>query len=273
MKKNKSAQLPLLGVVNKKLSSATTQVNSMVKSIKSTPFAGWNTIGAGYESTQSTRLIGKIIDRIKNNRLPIFLINKSYQSGYTLIIDCHDHGLLIDPPPDWPGKTNRIRILFRDQTNLTTFFDVKVTSVHEQGITTSMPKEIFRLQRRNDYRVDVPIGSHVSFKINGTIHTGLTIKNISAGGMLFYTKAPIDPEQNLLSDIALAIPSLEPEAQKEGGKLCNIRQGKIVRNFYDRRLAVTGVGVSFSSDPQEEDELAKYIRLRERELLSKGFLS
>ena len=243
----------------------------MVQTIKSTPFAGWNPIGNGYESTESTKLIQQTIDSLKNKRQPVFLINKNYQSSYTIIIERHDNGLLIDTPPDWPNRTRRIRVLFKDRTNLTTFFDVDVDSVAEKGVITSMPTGISRLQRRNNYRVDVPIGSHVSFKVNNTVYNGIPIKNISACGMLFYTKSPIAQKQNLISNIALAIPSIDPNELKEGCKICNIRQGKIVRNFYDRKLAINGFGVSFETNYQEEEELAKYIRLRERELLSKGF--
>lgn len=246
----------------------------MRPNIKSrTAIATWQTIGAGYESSQSTELINHYLTKLTQKRLPVFLANKGYQSGYTLLLSVSDKGLLIDKPPKCPAGKDKIRVIFKDESRLTTHFDVQIVAVHDDTLQTTRPQEIIRLQRRADFRVDMPQGSHVSFKVNGSVVTGLPIKNISAGGMLFCTKKSIDLPKSSISDITLSIPSSDSDDLQGGWLLRRIRKGEVVRAFRDKRLGIDCFGVAFQAKDREEDELVRYIRLRERELLSKGFSS
>jgi c-di-GMP-binding flagellar brake protein YcgR len=236
---------------------------------KTLPVPGWLDIGADYESSISSELIDRTIARLVAEHLPIFLAGKGYQSGPAILIGTNDQGLLIDKPHDWQS-CQKIRLSFKDKAKLTNHFEVHILSESADTLQSSLPGEIFRLQRRARYRVDVPPGCHVSFRSNNNLHSGLTLKNISATGMLFFSKNPMVLPQTDIQDIALSIPAGEGKDILTGWQQKKISQGDIVRTFHDRQLGMVCYGVAFQSKRREEDELARYIRERERELILKG---
>lgn len=236
---------------------------------KKLPVPGWQDIGAGYESSASDELINQAVDRLVSNHLPVFLACKGYQSGPTILLAADGRGLLIDKPRDWQ-PCPKTRIIFKDETRLTNHFDVRILSESADTLLSSLPAEIFRLQRRACYRVDVPHGSHVSFRSNDNLHAGLKVKNISATGMLFYAKKPMELPRNVIQDIALSLPAKQDENTLADWQQKKISTGEIVRTFHDRQEGVVYYGVAFRSKRKEEDELTRYIRQRERELLLKA---
>ncbi|MFA6899735.1 MAG: hypothetical protein WC256_05965 [Desulfurivibrionaceae bacterium] len=236
---------------------------------KSLSVPTWQDIGADYESSASSELILRAVTRLVTEHLPIFLANKGHQSGPAILIGANDQGLLIDKPKDWhPCK--KIRIIFKDETRLTNHFDVRVLAESTDTLQSSPPLEIFRLQRRASYRVEVPRGCHVSFRSNNNLHTGLTVKNVSALGMLFFSKKPVELPRTAIQDIALSIPAREEGDILAGWQQKNISQGEIVRTFHDRQMGIVCYGVAFRSKRKEEDAMTRYISQRERELLLKG---
>ena len=88
--------------------------------------------------------------------------------------------------------------------------------------------------------------------------------------MLFYSKKPVELPQTGIQDIALSIPARESGDILAGWQQKKVSQGEIVRTFHDRQLGIVCYGVAFRSRRKEEDELTRYIRQRERELLFKG---
>ncbi|MHB1014006.1 MAG: flagellar brake protein [Desulfurivibrionaceae bacterium] len=230
---------------------------------------GWQDIGADYENSASRELINQAVARLVSKHLPIFLASKGYQSGPTILIEANDQGLLIDRPRDWL-PCQKIRLIFKDETKLTNHFDVRILAESADTLQSSLPGEIFRLQRRASYRVDVPRGCHVSFRSNDNLHTGLTVKNISARGMLFCSKKPVELPRTAIQDIALSIPAREEGDILAGWHEKKVSRGEVVRTFHDRQLGIVCYGVAFRSKRKEEDELTRYIRQRERELLLKG---
>jgi len=229
---------------------------------------GWQASDADYERSVSSELINRAITRLVNGHLSIFLTSKDYQSGPAILIGANDQGLLIDKPRDW-RSCRKVRLLFKDEARLTNHFDVRILAESTDTLQSSLPGEIFRLQRRASYRVDVPRGCHVSFLSDNNLHTGLTVKNISALGMLFFSKKPMALPRTGIQDIALSFPAGEGE-DILAGRQQKVSQGKIVRTFLDRQLGIVHYGVAFRSERKEEDELTRYIRQRERELLLKG---
>jgi len=236
---------------------------------KTPPVPGWLDIGAGYESSASSERIERTLAWLVTEHLPIFLAGKRYQSGPAILLGANDQGLLIDKPRDW-SPCPKIRIIFKDKARLTNHFDVRILSESLDTLQSSHPQEIFRLQRRARYRVDVPHGCHVSFRSDNTLHTGLTLKNISATGMLFFSKKPMSLPRNTIQDIALSIPAGEEENILTGWQQKKISQGDVVRTYHDRQMGIVCYGVAFRSKRKEEDELTRYIRQRERELILKG---
>lgn len=230
---------------------------------------GWLDIGAGYESSTSSELIDQTIARLVSEHAPVFLASNGHQAGPTILLDVNDRGLLIDKPRDW-RPCQKVRVIFKDKARLTNHFDVQIQFASADTLQSSQPGEIFRLQRRTRYRVDVPSGCHVSFRSNTNLHSGLTLKNISATGMLFCSKRPMAFPRTEIQDIALSIPAAEGDNILTGWQQKKISQGEIVRTFDDRQLGVFCYGVAFRSKRKEEDELTRYIRQRERELILKG---
>ncbi len=230
---------------------------------------GWQEIGADYESSVSRELIDHAVTRLMTKHLPIFLASKGYQAGPTVLIDANDQGLLIDKPHNW-RPCQKIRLIFKDETWLTNHFDVHILAESADTLQFSQPSEIFRLQRRASYRVDVPQGCHVSFRSNDSLHTGLRVKNVSAKGMLFFSEKPVELPQTAIQDIALSIPAREGVDILAGWQQKKIAQGEVVRTFHDRQQGLVCYGVAFRTKRKEEDEMTRYIRQRERELLLKG---
>lgn len=230
---------------------------------------GWQDIGAGYESSVSNELIDQAVTRLVAEHLPIFLAGKGYQSGPAILIGANDQGLLIDKPRDW-RPCQKIRLIFKDAARLTTHFDLRILAESADTLQSSPPSEIFRLQRRASYRVDMPHGCHVSFRSNNNLHTGLKVRNVSAVGMLFFSKKPVELPRTAIQDIALSIPARENGDLLSGWQQQKISQGEVVRTFHDRQMGLVFYGVAFQSKRKEEDELTRYIRQRERELLFKG---
>ncbi|MGV1099363.1 flagellar brake protein [Thiovibrio sp. JS02] len=235
---------------------------------KRPPLPGWQNIGAGYESSTSRELIEQTVGRLIEKRLPVFLASPGYQSGLTLLLETGENELLIDKPRNW-RPCPRVRVIFKDETKISHHFDVRILATADTTLHAAPPDEIFRLQRRASYRVAAPQGCKVSFRSNGTHFSGFTVKNISAGGMLFCGKNPVDLARSSLLDIALFIPAKDDTALA-GGLEKTIRRGEVVRSFRDKQHGLNCYGVSFLTGPREEDDLARYIRQRERELLSKG---
>ena len=229
----------------------------------------WQDLGADYESSVSSELINRAVSRLVAEHLPVFLACKGYQSGPAILIGADDKGLLIDKPRDW-RPCEKIRLIFKDETRLTNHFDVQILAESADTLQSSLPGEIFRLQRRASYRIDVPQGSHVSFRSSNNLHTGLKVRNISAVGMLFFSKKPVELPRTAIQDIALSIPSKEGGYLLAGWQHKKVSQGEIVRTFHDRQAGIVCYGVAFRGKRKEEDELTRYIRQRERELLLKG---
>jgi len=236
---------------------------------KTLSVSGWQDIGADYESSAAREIIDRAVTRLIAEHLPIFLASKGYQSGPSILIGANDQGLLIDKPRDW-RPCEKIRLIFKDETKLTNHFDVRILAESADTLQASQPGEIFRLQRRACYRVDVPRGCNVSFRSNDNLHTGLTVKNVSAVGMLFFSKKPMELPQTAIQDIALSIPVGEGIDSLAGWHQKMITQGEVVRTFHDRQVGIVCYGVAFRGRRKEEDDLTRYIRQRERELLFKG---
>jgi hypothetical protein len=236
---------------------------------KTIPFPGWQDIGADYESSVSSELINQAVTRLVDEHLPVFLASKGYQSGPAILIGANDKGLFIDKPRDW-RPCERIRLIFKDGARLTNHFDAQILGESEDTLQASLPGEIFRLQRRASYRVDVPQGCHASFRSNDNLHTGLKVRNISAVGMLFFSKKPVELPRTAIQDISLSIPARESGDNLAGWQQKKISQGEIVRTFHDRQMGIVCYGVAFRGKRKEEDELTRYVRQRERELLLKG---
>lgn len=75
-----------------------------------------------------------------------------------------------------------------------------------------------------------------------TLHTGLTVKNISALGMLFFAKKPMELPQIVIQDMVLSIPDKEGKDLLADWQQKKISHGKVARTFHDRQLGISVTG-------------------------------
>ncbi len=231
----------------------------------------WDSVGAGYESNRSARIIIQAIEKLKSSHNAIFFSAHNYQSGPSVLLDNINNELLIDKPRDWPINLKKSRLVFRDESKLVHHFNVHITRVTSDTVYTTVPTELFRLQRRKHYRVDAPQGSSASFVLMGNEHQGFTVKDISAGGMLILSKkqAPIDQLDVL--EISLKFPETGQADDALGGHhYLAVKKGTVVRCNRDNDMGCYCFGVAFHLDSKEEDNMVKFVRRREIQLLSKG---
>lgn len=232
----------------------------------------WAPAKNGYERTQSPVIISKTVTRLKEKRIPVYLAFNKTKLGFSFIFEKTANSLSIDKPSGCPENISEVRVIFKDNAKLANQFTSRIISSSADTLVTAMPETIFRLQRRSSFRIDVPRGSYVSFKVNDQLVTGIPIKNISATGMLFCCRKNYQLHDSILDSISLAMPVRESNDILTDWELRKIDQGKVVRFFHDKSNGSSCFGVNFDPKPKEENDLVQYVRQRELELLRKGIL-
>jgi c-di-GMP-binding flagellar brake protein YcgR len=233
----------------------------------------WRQGEGGYEKTSSLEIISGTLARLKEKRSFIALFHQGYQSGNTMLIGIDSTSLLIDKPIDWPGISQKIRVVFKDESNVRNHFTVQVVNATEDTLKTEFPTELFRLQRRKHFRIAVPRGSHASFYRKGALFADASVINISAGGMLLGLKEnnPIvgaSPDDSI-KDIAIRLGGIAEESAEKSDSII-VYRGRIVREYFDGQTGKLMLGIELIPQKSEEKELFEYVRKRELEILRKG---
>ena len=232
----------------------------------------WQPFSSGYESTRSPEIINNALAHLAQKGVYITLAQKGYKSGPTVLIGFDKGLMVVEKPLDWPKKASRIRITFRDKSNLLIHCFASLVSSTANTLSVRKPTELFRLQRRKTHRVETPFGSRVSFSYKGLKSRKFIIKNISAGGLLFCVRKQLQLKGAPITDISVNIPLNNTVASPndEINFQAEIRTGEIVRACQDNNTDFFCYGVSFLSNSGEEESVAKYVRFRELELLRTG---
>lgn len=235
-------------------------------------YNGWVEHQAGYEHTRSERIIRHMMNWLQKNRLFVTVLHKGYQSGGTLVINADDKTITLDKPRDWPGSHTAVRVVFRNQTKLWCHFSGEITVATVDTLQLKFPEELFMLQRRQHYRINVPAGSSVTFLYNQK-KCKLNVADLSAGGMLLQSKdiTGLPQPRHTIKNISLTIPSDDKVAGAENGLLrFQVKEAEVARLFRNETSRTFCLGVIFSLTPAEEERIMKYIRQRELALLRKG---
>ncbi len=244
----------------------------------------WVTDERGHEKTSSHKTIRQALLMVKENNKFIVIAHKNYQSGNTILIDFDDQGLIIDKPLDWSTKIKKIRVLYKDESLVWNYFIVKINSTTKDTLKTQFPTELFRMQRRSHFRVEMPHGSIASFTVHKEEYENVVISNISIGGMMFcFERKDISSpeefvEQEKMKNFTILVPKkVKPiadqrvEADLQYEKM-TVGKGVVVRSFMDDDNRKICLGVKFETTKGEEEKLMKCIRKRELESLRKGIL-
>jgi hypothetical protein len=234
--------------------------------------AGWVEFHSGYEYTRSEATIRYTLNWLKEKRIYVTLYHKGYQSGGTVVVAVSDQRIDIDRPRDWPATHTAIRVIFRNAAKLWTHFNGEVVSAAADTLFLRFPQELFVLQRRQHFRINLPEGSTATFLYNQK-KCKLNMQDLSTGGMLLCTKSQEEmPQQNhTIKNICLTIPCEEAAADADNGVLhFKIKEAEVVRTFTNSKLRLFCLGVKFAPSRTEEDRILRYIRQRELMQLRKG---
>ena len=239
------------------------------------PTVGWATEEGGYEVTGSPQLIRNALARLKKKHVFIVLLHKGYQSGNTIVVNFNEQFLLIDKPMDWTTSHSRFRVVFKDEANVWNHFTVPVVGASKDTLKTKIPTELFRLQRRAHFRIEVPSGCRAQFTRKERVFRGAEVVNISAGGLMVCLKRrePIIGKASdaSLQDLQIIIPgSGGVGGEEDNSILISVAKSEVKRESVDRDKGQLCLGIEFYPNAQEEHELFKYVRQRELIMLRKG---
>nr|MBF0221518.1 PilZ domain-containing protein [Desulfobulbaceae bacterium] len=237
----------------------------------------WTTEENGYERTNSPEIIKRTLSVVMQKRRVLVLLAKGYQSGMTVFVSFDAETLTIDKPMDWPELKN-VRVAFKDEAKVWNHFTVSIVKVGKDTVKTKFPTELFRLQRRAHFRIEVPSSSRVSFVRSSGPVTDVVLVNISAGGLMMCFAKGEGPEkikdQEVITGIEIELHPLPGDegADQKGVEALHISQGVCVRSFEEKDQQKFCVGVSFEPRPNEEMKLMQCIRQLELEELRKGVM-
>lgn len=244
---------------------------------KNSTTGSWRQSEAGYEVTDSGEYIKRALRRLLEKRTFLVLLQKGYQSGNTILVGCDEETIQIDKPRDWPTRNSRVRVIFRDESNVWNHFNAEVVSVGKDTIYLRVPAELYKLQRRAHYRVEVPSGTLATFTRKGQVYKNFNVQDISVGGISLCAGCggagvvTIGIEEEV-AEIVVAIP-LAKELLKKGGPLSSnikIASGVLVRRYQNAITHGDCMGIRFFLTAGEEKELLYYVRQRELEIIRSG---
>ncbi len=226
--------------------------------------------GQQYEEINSPQHILRALTAIKKQHKFIILQHKGYQSGSTALVEPRAEFLLIDRPLDWPGVSKKIRVLYRDNTNVWCYFNTTLLSSSQDTLKTSFPTELFRMQRRAHFRIIMSSQCKVSFKNHDVDFLEARINDLSVGGMsvclLGLDNVELLKQGDKVVDINIRI---APDGKAEQGGELMVKEGGIVR-FFNTADGRRCMGVEFHAQGREGNRLMQFVRSRELAALRKG---
>jgi c-di-GMP-binding flagellar brake protein YcgR len=141
---------------------------------------------------------------------------RTKQSWITLVLEIrrvgNGYNLLIDRVPgfekalsNFPDK--EVSLEFTDKAGVPCWFHTKVIA-HREEILSELPGVIYRIQRRQYFRIEASLGTEITFLVGSTTERKkATVKNYSTGGLAFFMEKDLKLSVgDLLTDIHLNIP-------------------------------------------------------------------
>ncbi|NTV12488.1 MAG: PilZ domain-containing protein [Desulfobulbaceae bacterium] len=230
--------------------------------------APWEIEIEHYVRITSPDLIEKSLNVIKNDYLLLVLASLDGQRyGNTILVNFDQEILTIDKPNTFDENTvDTFRIYFKDILGEWSFFQVRTISECAFTLCSTYPDALYRLQRRQYHRVDLPEGTRAVFWEEDRLRDGGVVKDLSAVGMLICTGSTEEQFQanTVINEIAIALP-FHPSARRKDAEervvLPVIKKGRIVRSFKDSETNLIYHGVAFDKDDEEETELTRYVEV------------
>ncbi len=223
----------------------------------------WEPWESGYEVNRDPAYLEIILKELEEMGYWVVFVGSGFRSGPTVLLKVGKEELAFDLPRPWRKGLKTARVIYRDDRNIEYFFRVRILAedLENKVIYTSKPEEIFRLERREYYRVSVPPGSKASFRYQDRLYQG-EIKDISAGGtaVIITEKDQFVPGK-IVEDIVL---ELKLTSVEDFGTI-EIPKGEI-RRLQDLSGNKTILGVKFIISDKIREEIIRYVIRREIEM-------
>jgi c-di-GMP-binding flagellar brake protein YcgR len=156
------------------------------------------------QSLIDSRVLGKIeISDTKRSWITMILEVKNIGNSFFLSIDGVE-GL----ESTLSGYPNReVSLEFMDKGGVPCRFRTKVIECRPNDILSELPKEIYRIQRRQFFRIKALPGTEITFRIGPSKEEKEEVKDFSEGGVAFFIEKGLKfGIGNQLNDISLKIP-------------------------------------------------------------------
>jgi c-di-GMP-binding flagellar brake protein YcgR len=129
------------------------------------------------------------IPRTKHNWITVLLdIEEGDRSSYLLIDRVAGFENTLSRYPD-----REISLEFRDKGSVPCLFNTKVLASRPTDILSEIPKVIYRIQRRQYFRIEAHLGTEITFLVEASEdQRKATVRNFSAGGAAFYTERALN---------------------------------------------------------------------------------
>jgi len=187
-------------------------------------------------------------------------MKKTGQASFLLIDHVKQFEDALATRPD-----GEISLEFREKSGVPCIFHTKVLKCTPEGIWAEFPDVIHRVQKRQNFRIEPPLGSEIIFQQEMGVRGSATLQNLSAGGAAFFVKKGF----NLSPGDVLHGVELKISAGDEG--LVFVIPEATVRRIgkeYDYRKSLIGIEFTNISDQTRNDILA-YILRAQREWIRK----
>ena len=149
-----------------------------------------------------------------------------------------------------------VSLEFMDKGGVPCRFRTKIVECRPKDILSELPREIYRIQKRQYFRINALPGTEITFRIGSSEQEKGEVKDLSERGAAFFIEKDLKSSiSNLLIDISLKIP------EGNGRRSFHIPQAVVRRmvnpSFPDRR---TFCAIEFLEMSKEiRDNLMAYI--------------
>jgi len=100
-----------------------------------------------------------------------------------------------------------VSLEFMDKGGVPCRFRTRVVEYRFNDIWSELPKEIYRIQKRQFFRIDTPPGAKITFRMGPAQQEKGEMKNLCEGGVAFFTEKDLNLHAgDLLNDVTLNIP-------------------------------------------------------------------
>jgi c-di-GMP-binding flagellar brake protein YcgR len=205
------------------------------------------------QSFIDARVVGRIeIPSTKHSWITMLLEVKNIDNSYFLSID--NVGGFESTLSNYPSR--EVSLEFMDKGGVPCRFRTKIIACHSNDILSELPKEIYRLQRRQYFRIKALPGTEITFCIGPSEEKEKAkVENFSEGGAAFFIEKDLKFDvADLLNDVYLNVPEglkwlsfhipqaavrrIEPHSPfVDGNTLCAIEFVEISRETRDNLIA------------------------------------